>query len=282
MTDILLARIEESAEFLRNRLPSIPQVLLVAGSGLSSFARSLVDPMTVGYEEIPHFPMSTVAGHVGNLVWGRVGGSDGPPVLVMNGRVHLYEGHDARTATLPLRAILRAGIQVVILSNAAGGLNRQWAAGDIMVIADHINFQFRNPLIGPNLDALGPRFPDMSACWDPRLRRLAHEVARECGITLREGVYLGGTGPSYETQAEVQMMRQWADVVGMSTVLENLVAVHAGVRCLGLSVITNSLVHRTDVVTTHEEVIETGRRTAATFERLVGGILRNLARENAA
>jgi len=277
MDSRLLDRIEEAAEFVRAGLGTVPNVLVVAGSGLSAYARTLADALVVPYGDIPGFPKSTVEGHKGELVRGRVGGDEGPPVLVMNGRVHVYEGHGVETATLPLRVLLRTGVRTVLLSNAAGGLNRLFDVGDIMLITDHVNFQFRNPLIGPNLDVLGPRFPDMSAAWDPGLRDVARRAALESGVKLREGVYVGGTGPSYETQAEVQMLRVWGDAVGMSTVPENLVAVHAGARCLGLSVITNSLVHRTDKKTTHEEVMETGRRVETAFRRLVDRILLILA-----
>jgi len=273
MTNPLLDRIDESAAWIRSRFQPAPRIAVVAGSGLSNYAQTLATRTASPYASIPNFPQSTVAGHAGELVAGRVRDAEGPAVLVMNGRSHIYEGHDAPAATLPLRAILKAGAEIVILSNAAGGLNRFFVPGDIMLIADHINFQFRNPLVGPNLDALGTRFPGMSAAWDPELRAVARRAAIECGVPLREGTYISVTGPSYETQAEVQMFRVWADAIGMSTVPENLAAVHAGARCLGLSVITNSLVLKTDKVTTHEEVMETGRRVAVSFQRLVDAII---------
>jgi purine-nucleoside phosphorylase len=278
MTKPLMERIDSTATFLREQLETIPHIVVVAGSGLSQYARTLADSRSIPYTEIPNFPRSTVVGHAGELVWGRVASSQGPAVLVMNGRAHLYEGHDPETATLPLRSILRAGSSVVLLSNAAGGLNRLFTPGDIMLIADHVNFQFRNPLIGKNLDSLGPRFPDLSNAWDSGLRDVARRAALRVRVPLREGVYISGTGPTYETQAEVQMLRQWGDAVGMSTVPENLVAIHAGARCLGLSVITNSLVLRTDKVTTHEEVVETGRNVAAAFQRLVDAVILDLER----
>jgi purine-nucleoside phosphorylase len=176
----------------------------------------------------------------------------------------------------PLRTLLRMGTKVVILSNAAGALSRFFTPGDLMLITDHINFQFRSVLLGPNLDSIGPRFPDMSEPYDRGLQKIARDVAVEQGIVLREGVYFAVTGPSYETQAEVQMMRQMADAVGMSTAPETIAAVHAGAKVLGISAITNSLVLKTGAITTHDEVMETGRQVAATFGGLVEGIISRL------
>lgn len=259
-------RIEESAAWLRREIGTLPTLLIVAGSGLSGYAKSLTESRAIPYGQIPNFPASTVVGHAGELVIGKAGGVR---VLVMAGRKHIYEGVDAAVATLPVRAIVHAGIRTILLSNAAGSLNRNLVPGDIMLISDHINLQWRNPLIGPNLDKLGPRFPDMSNCWDRDLRALMRDVAVRQQVPLREGVYLGLTGPTYETKAEINVFRTYTDAVGMSTVLEDLVAVHAGARCIGLSVITNSAVAPVHATTTHDEVIETGRAVAASFERLV-------------
>jgi purine-nucleoside phosphorylase len=266
-------KIQEAAASAREALGAVPSVAVVAGSGLGAFARRLKDPVSVSYDRLRHFPVSTVVGHAGTLVRGTAGGRE---VVVMNGRKHLYEGADPQVATLPLRALLSAGVKTVILSNAAGGLNPRFEVGDLMLISDHINWQFRNPLIGQNLDRMGPRFPDMSQPYSRRLMALARESAAEQGITLREGVYWANMGPAYETKAEVQMLRQFADVVGMSTAIEDIVAVHAGAEVLGISVVTNTLVAATGP-TTHDEVMETGRVAGERFCSLVEGVLRRLA-----
>lgn len=268
----LLPRMDESAAALRARFGTVPDTLVIAGSGLGSFARRARNATTVGYGDLPHFPVSTVVGHAGTLVVGEIGGRR---ICVMNGRKHLYEGVDSSIAVHPLRSLLRAGVRTVIVSNAAGGLNPAFDVGDLCLLSDHINGMFRNPLIGPNIDAMGPRFPDMSEPYSRELRALAREVARELGITLREGVYWAGTGPSYETRAEVQMLRQFADVVGMSTAPEVLVAVQAGARVLGISVVTNSLV-KSSGPTTHEEVVEVGKVSGERFSDLVEGVLKRL------
>ncbi|MCB2155623.1 purine-nucleoside phosphorylase [bacterium] len=267
------ALIKDAADSVREKVGDVPKILVVAGSGLGKFGESVEDAKSVSYDELRHFPQSTVVGHAGRLVWGKVGGK---PVIVMSGRKHVYEGVDVRETVIPLRALLSLGVETVILSNAAGSVNRLFTPGDLMLINDHINNQFRNPLIGANLDSIGPRFPDMSAPYDPELMELARSTARDLGITLQEGTYLASTGPTYETQAEVQMFRSMTDAVGMSTVPENLVAVHAGARVLGISVITNSLVLKSDVVTTHEEVMETGKLVGEKFCQLVAGIIERL------
>jgi purine-nucleoside phosphorylase len=194
----------------------------------------------------------------------------------MNGRKHLYEGVAPQDTVRPLRALLKAGVKTVVLSNAAGGLNVKFNVGDLMLILDHVNFQFRNPLVGPNIDELGPRFPDMSQPYSRRLQDLARRAAAEEKIILREGVYIAGLGPSYETQAEVMMLRQFGDAVGMSTAPETLAAVHGGAEVLGVSVITNSLVHKSDVITSHEEVIQIGREAGEKFARLVKQIVQTM------
>lgn len=271
--EILITMIEEAAESVRQALGGIPPTLVVTGSGLGPFADQVEGATTVDYGSLKHFPTSAVVGHAGKLVKGTVAGK---PVLVMSGRKHLYEGVDVKAATLPLRALLHAGVRTVILSNAAGALNPKFSVGDLMLITDHINNQYRNPLLGKNLDDMGPRFPDMSEPYSRDLQELAREAALEEGVALREGVYVANLGPSYETHAEVQMLRQFADAVGMSTVPENLVAVHAGARVLGISLISNSLVRRTRDEVTHDEVMETAREASERFCRLVAGILRRL------
>lgn len=266
--------LDQAAQSVNEALGDIPQILVVAGSGLGGFAKTLKNPTEVSYADLKHFPVSTVVGHAGNLVKGECGGTT---VLVMNGRKHVYEGVDVRETIRPLRALIKAGVKTVVLSNAAGGLNVKFNVGDLMLITDHINNMNKNPLMGGNLDELGPRFPDMSEPYSRQLQNLARETAVETGIILREGVYLAGTGPSYETQAEVQMLRQFADAVGMSTVPEDLVAVHAGAQVLGISLITNSLVKRTEAKTTHEEVMETGRQAGDRFARLVTQIIKKIS-----
>lgn len=268
-----LALIDEAAASVKARVGAVPPVLVVAGSGLGAFADRVEGAQSVGYGDLKHFPQSAVAGHAGKLVWGKV---KGRPVIVMSGRKHVYEGVDVRLTVLPLRALVRAGVKTVILSNAAGGLSRQLAPGDLMLIDDHIALQHRNPLIGANIGEMGPRFPDMSAPYDRALMEIARRTAAELGIRLGEGVYLALTGPTYETQAEVQAYRTMADAVGMSTAAETIAAVHAGARVLGISAITNSHVQRTGVVTTHEEVMEIGKQVTGDFCRLVEGIIERL------
>jgi purine-nucleoside phosphorylase len=269
----LLQMTDDAAASVKEALGDVPPVLVVTGSGLGPFASTVENAVKVGYEKLRHFPVSTVVGHAGNLVKGTLGGK---PLLVMSGRKHLYEGVDVTVATLPLRALLRAGVKTVILSNAAGGLNPRFDVGNLMLITDHVNFQFRNPLIGKNIDEMGPRFPDMSEPYSRELQKLARDTAQELGLLLREGVYVAGLGPSYETYAEVDMFRSFADAVGMSTVPETTLAVHAGARVLGISLITNSLVKRTHAQVTHEEVMETAREASDRFCKLVGKIIQKL------
>lgn len=269
-----VAMIDEAAASVRDAVGGdVPPVLVVAGSGLGAFATSIEVEGEASYADLLHFPVSTVVGHAGKLVWGRAGGA---PVIIMAGRKHVYEGVDVRVATRPVQALVRAGVRIVMLSNAAGSLNKTFTPGDLMLINDHINNQFQNPLVGPNLD-FGPRFPDMSAPYDPELMEIARETARELGIALREGIYIANTGPTYETQAEVGMLRQFGDAVGMSTVPETIAALHAGARVLGISLITNSLVLRTDVVTTHDEVVEVGQAAGERFCRLAAALVARFA-----
>ena len=260
---------EALADTLRDRLAGqeTPRLLVVAGSGLGGFARSVEARLTIPYAELPGVGSSTVAGHSGTLVSGRIGNT---PLLLMNGRRHLYEGMPARRNTALLRAILLAtGVPVVVLSNAAGGLNPTFEVGDLMLISDHINMTFRNPLIGPNRDDWGPRFPDASRLYSPRLRALAREAALSAGVSLREGVYLAGLGPSYETRAETAMLRHvmGADAVGMSTAPETLAATHLGREVLGISFISNLLT--VPAKTTHDEVMENSRRVEEKFTKLL-------------
>lgn len=263
-------RIEEAAQSVREALGDVPPILVVTGSGLGPFASTVDNPQRVAYGQLRHFPVSTVVGHAGNLVKGTVAGK---PVMVMSGRKHLYEGVDVTVATLPLRALLRCGVKYVLLSNAAGALNPKFEVGDLMLITDHVNNMARNPLIGPNFAEMGPRFPDMSEPYCRGLQAIAREVSVEQQMVLREGVYVGNLGPSYETRAEVQMLRQWADAVGMSTVPETTLAVHAGARVLGISLISNTLVGGSNVEVTHQEVLDAAEKAAGRFCRLIAGIV---------
>ncbi|MBQ4388558.1 MAG: purine-nucleoside phosphorylase [Bacteroidales bacterium] len=229
--------IQGAADSLSLRLEGLkPQVGIVLGSGLGSLADSIPNPVTVPYRELPGFPVSTALGHKGVFIAGQLGGKQ---VLAMQGRIHYYEGYGMDQVVLPIRVMLTMGIKTLIVSNAAGGIGFHLHVGDLMIIKDHINL-LPNPLIGPNIDELGPRFPDMTRPYDPALIRLAKELGQELGIELKEGVYVGGTGPSYETPAEYKYFRIiGGDAVGMSTIPEVIVARHAGVPVFGISVITN-------------------------------------------
>jgi len=275
---------EELAAFLAKELPDAAdaKVLVVAGSGLGGLVRSVKAKKSVSYGDMPHVGASTVVGHSGNLVHGNIAGADGTAgaeLLLMAGRRHLYEGIGAYSSTLLVRAILVAfpSIKSVIISNAAGGLNRTFDVGDLMLISDHINMTFKNPLIGPNRDDWGVRFPDASEIYSRRLRGLAREAALDLGLKLREGVYVAGHGPSYETRAEVGMLRHiiGGDAVGMSTALEALVCAHMGREVLGISFISNTLTE--PAVTTHEEVMENSRKVEADFSRLVSRLVAELS-----
>lgn len=270
--DASAARI--AAEHVRARLGTErPVAAIILGSGLGDLANRLTDAVRIPFAEIPGFPSATVAGHAGVLLAGRLAGR---PVLALAGRFHMYEGHAAALAAFPTRVLHALGAQTLIVSNAAGGIRRSLHAGDLMLIRDHVNFMFRNPLLGPNAPD-EPRFPDMSAPYDARLGALAHEVASTNGIALAEGVYCGLLGPTYETPAEVRMLAYMgADAVGMSTVPETIVARALGMRVLGVSCVTNMACGLTTAPITHAEVIQTTARAAAAFERLVSGVVEKL------
>jgi purine-nucleoside phosphorylase len=263
-----------AAEHVRARLRTEPPVAaIILGSGLGGLANRLTDAVHVPFAEIPGFPTATVAGHAGVLLAGRLAGR---PVLALAGRFHMYEGHAAALAAFPTRVLHALGARTLIVSNAAGGITRSLSPGDLMLIRDHLNFMFRNPLLGPNA-ADEPRFPDMSAPYDARLAELAREVARTNGISLAEGVYCGLLGPTYETPAEVRMLAfMGADAVGMSTVPEVIVARALGMRVLGVSCVTNMACGLTTQPITHAEVIETTAHVAAQFERLITGVVERL------
>jgi purine-nucleoside phosphorylase len=265
-----VASIAEAADFLRGRLGAVPKVGVVLGSGLGRLATRLEGATRIPYAEIPHFPVTTVQGHQGELVGGTLGGTR---LLVQSGRFHLYEGHSAETVAMPVRVMAELGIGTLILTNAAGGVRRTFSRGALMMISDHVNLTFRNPLTGPVLPG-EERFPDMSEPYDAGLRSLAREVARDRRIALEEGVYLQLLGPTYETPAEVRMVeRLGADAVGMSTAVEVITARARGLRCLAFSTITNPAAGITGERLSHAEVVEVAARVAGDLERLVEGVV---------
>lgn len=268
----LLGRLDAAADFLRGKRETTPAVGLVLGSGLGAFAERLKNRIAIPYEEIPHFPVpSGVVGHAGELVLGDVGKT---AVVVLSGRVHFYEGRPMTDVVFPARVLARLGARAVVLTNAAGGVRKTFQPGDLMLMTDHINAFGTNPLIGPNEDSLGARFPDMSRVYDPALRKLAKETARSLKIPLREGVYLGNSGPSYETPAEIRAYRAiGADAVGMSTVPEAIALNHAGVRVLGISTITNMAAGILAKPLDHSEVLATTKKVGDRFVRLLTALV---------
>ena len=267
-------RIEDAARVVRSRIETEPEVAIILGTGLGGLASRIESQVVIDYRDIPGFPLSTVESHAGRLISGRLSGL---PVLAMQGRFHKYEGYSLQQATFPVRVLRQLGAQTLIVSNACGGMNPDWSAGDLMLLADHINLLGDHPLIGPNDDRLGPRFPDMSDAYDPTLRALAREVAAEQGIALREGVYVAVTGPNLETRAEYTMLRAiGADVVGMSTVPEVLVARHGGMRVLGISIITDMCIPETLEVASLEKILAVAGRAEPKLTALVEGVVARL------
>ena len=260
----------EAAAFLRARLRTQPRVFLVLGSGLGALTEHFENPQTIPFTEIPGFAPVTVEGHSGQIVSGRLEGVD---CLAQQGRFHMYEGHSEQAVALPARTAADLGAEIMIVSNASGGINRRFRAGDLMLIDDHVNFTWRNPLIGAQLPE-ETRFPDMSAPYDRELLALARQVALQRGVRVVEGTYLGSLGPSYETPAEVRMYeRLGVDAVGMSTVAEVIAARARGLRVLGISLISNQAAGYTAHPITHEEVVEAGRAASTSFATLVRGVL---------
>jgi purine-nucleoside phosphorylase len=273
-----MSHFEAAAAAVREWTDLQPRAGLILGSGLSPLADAVEDGVVIPYDDIPHFPITTVEGHTGRLIVGRL---EEQAVAVMQGRTHYYEGYSMAEVTFPVRVMQVLGVETLIVTNAAGGLDPEFSAGDVMLIADHINLIGMgglNPLRGPNLDTLGPRFPDMSEPYDPRLRALARQAAVEAGVPLREGVYVCLAGPSFETRADLRFLRLiGADAVGMSTVPEVTIARHGGTRVLGLSGISNvAPVEGAVVETTHEEVLEAGRMLVPRLEAIIRGVLRAL------
>jgi len=272
-----LEQIDQVADAVRAKINIKPRAGIILGSGLNDLAASVKDAVTIPYGDLPHWPVSTVEGHAGQLVIGEL---EGQPVLVMQGRVHFYEGYTMAQTTLPVRVMLRLGLEMMIVTNAAGGVNPDFVPGDVMLITDNLNLMGMsglNPLMGPNLDELGPRFPDMSQAYDKELMAVARKVAGEEGLTLREGVYCGLSGPSFESPADLRFLRlAGTDAVGMSTVPEVIVANHGGLRSLGLSGISNKANLDGSTVTTHEEVIEAGKVITPKMEAIIRGVLKTI------
>ena len=265
---------QEAVAHVRNVTGREPHVAVVLGSGLGAFADELADPIAIPYSEIPGWPVSTAVGHSGKLVFGKLGKLD---IAVMAGRAHLYEGYSPAQVTMGVRVLHQLGTRSVVFTNAAGGINLSYQQGALVVISDHINLQGSHPLIGPNNDAEGPRFPDMSEAYLPAYRALAHQVARQLKIQLEEGVYAALTGPSYETPAEIRYLRTiGADLVGMSTVPEVIVANYLGMRVLAISCVTNMAAGILPQKINHEEVLETGRQVRDTLIRFLKALLPKL------
>jgi purine-nucleoside phosphorylase len=265
----------EAADYIRQKTALQPRLGLVLGSGLGAFADELTDRVYIPYSGIPHFPISIVEGHAGNLVIGEVGEI---PVAVMQGRVHYYEGHSMARVAFPIRVLCRLGIKGVLLTNAAGGIASNLKQGGLVVLSDHINLQGSSPLIGPNEARFGPRFPDMTEAYAKAWRALALAEGKQVGVDIREGVYTAVPGPSYETPAEIRFLRTiGADVVGMSTVAEVVVARHCGMKVLAISVVTNMAAGILDQPIDHAEVLETGRRIRGQFSELLRRLIPKLA-----
>ncbi|MGD0610074.1 MAG: purine-nucleoside phosphorylase [Anaerolineales bacterium] len=269
--------IDRVTEVVRARLKVRPRLGLILGTGLGGLAQSVQRPIVIPYHELPDWPVSTVAGHVGQLVAGEL---EGQAVIVMQGRVHYYEGYTMAEVTLPVRILQRLGIEILIVTNAVGAINPAFQPGEVMLIVDNLNLAAMaglNPLIGPNLDEFGPRFPDMSQAYDRALCDLARRVAGQKQILLREGVYAGLSGPSFESPADLRFLRiAGADAVGMSTVPEVIVARHGGTRVLGFSGISNKANLDGTTMTSHEEVLEAGKVILPKLETLIRGVLRSL------
>jgi purine-nucleoside phosphorylase len=266
---------EKAAKFILSKTKLRPQMALVLGSGLGAFADEFENATRIPYTRIPNFPHSTAIGHAGQLVLGSV---DGIAVAGMQGRVHLYEGYTAKQVAFPIRVFSRMGVKAIIVTNAAGGINLNYSKGALVALCDHINLQGANPLLGPNDDRFGPRFPDMTHAYDPDFRRFVAEAGKKLALKLHEGVYLALAGPNYETPAEIHAFRTLgADLVGMSTVPEVLAARHSAMRVLGISCVTNMAAGITGATLTAEEVFETGARVKHQFISLLKAVIPKIA-----
>jgi purine-nucleoside phosphorylase len=275
VTMSLYDRVQAAAGVVRGQSALVPEVGIILGTGLGGLAREIAVEAEVPYAEIPGFPLSTVETHAGRLLLGRLAGR---PVVAMQGRFHRYEGYDLQQVTFPVRVLHALGARTLIVSNACGGMNPLWAPGDLVLLSDHINLLGDNPLVGPNDERLGPRFPDMSAPYDPELRTLARKTALELGITLREGVYVAVAGPNLETRAEYRMLRvMGADVVGMSTVPEVIVAGHQGMRAIGISIITDQCLPDALEPADIGRIIATAGRAEPHLTRLIAALVERMA-----
>jgi purine-nucleoside phosphorylase len=272
-----LAQIDEVAQQIRSRIPRMPRVGMILGSGLGALAEAVTQSVNISYNQLPYWPVPSVEGHKGQLVIGQLEGQD---VLIMQGRTHFYEGISMAEVGLPVRVMQRLGVKIVIVTNAAGAVNQDFQPGDLMLISDHINLlgmAGNSPLRGDNLDELGPRFPDMSQAYDRQLMEISRQVAKEQGIQLWQGVYICLAGPNFESPADLRFMRAiGVDAVGMSTVPEVVVARHGGQRVLGFSGISNKANLDGNMITTHEEVLEAGKIIAPKLTALLKGVLRRL------
>ncbi|WP_373598327.1 purine-nucleoside phosphorylase [Paraclostridium bifermentans] len=270
----LYEKIQESKNYIQSKIKKSPEIGLILGSGLGVLGDEIENPVKIKYNEIPNFPVSTVEGHSGQLVIGEL---QGKIVIAMQGRFHFYEGYSMESVTFPVRVMKELGVKTLIVTNAAGGANKDFNPGDLMIIKDHINFSGHHPLIGPNDNRLGVRFPDMSTAYTPKYRDLAKECAKELGIDVKEGVYTFFSGPTYETPAEVKLAQiLGSDAVGMSTVPEVIVARHSNLDVIGISCITNMAAGILNQPLNHEEVIETTQKVKSEFLSLVKSIVSKL------
>jgi purine-nucleoside phosphorylase len=270
----LMQQLKEAVDFIRQRFPAAAEIGIVLGSGLGNFTRELEGEVSIPYSEIPHFPVSTVEGHSGRLIFGKLGTRG---VIVLSGRFHFYEGYTPQQVVFPIRVMHMLGAHTLLISNAAGGMNKDFRVGDLMVIRDHISLFVANPLLGKNEEALGARFPDMSEPYNKALIEKARAVAADAGIPLREGVYCGVTGPTFETRAEYRLLHiAGGDAVGMSTVQEVIAAVHAGMKVFALSVITDLGIREEENIITHEEVLEAAASAEPKLTAIFAGLVRAL------
>ena len=270
----LMQRLAETTAFIKSKIRVAPYIGYLTGTGLGKSAESMTIDTTVAYQNIPHFPLSTVQTHKGRLLAGDLSGC---PIVAMQGRFHLYEGYSPEDVTYPIRLMQQLGVKILFLSNAAGGLNPKFSPGDIMLINDHINLTATNPLMGPNDDSWGLRFPDMSRAYNAQLIAAAVSAARAAGLKLRKGIYAGLTGPALETPAEVRFLQTiGAEAVGFSTVQEVIAAVHGGLRVLGLSTITNVHNPADPVPASVEEIIEVAQKTAPSLEKILEGVAKKI------
>jgi purine-nucleoside phosphorylase len=269
---VLTEALEKAVDYIRSRYTSATEIGVILGSGLGNFINEMKVEREIGYNEIPHFPVSTVVGHSGKLIFGEISGKK---IIAMAGRFHFYEGYGAAEVSFPIRVMKLLGVHTLLISNAAGGVNTSFKVGDLMIITDHISFATANPLIGKNEDSLGTRFPDMSEPYSKTLIEKGKTVARQLGITVREGVYFGVTGPTFETRAEYKMIHiLGGDAVGMSTVQEVIVAVHAGMKVFGMSIITDIGIREEDNVITHEEVLQAAAEAEPKFSAIFKEIVK--------